>query len=534
MNRVFLISSAAYVEAELIAEFGRLPPAFLPLGNRRLFAHQHASLAAAGHRILLSIPEDFTPEPTDAALLVKLGIEVVRVPPGLTLGQSLVYVINITALAGHAFTVLHGDTVLEGLDTEATDVASVTTVVPPGYPWGYVQAPDGPLGQTIGGLPPASGPNEDSVALTGYFSFSDASLLVQSVTRAAGDFLKGLIGYAAQKPLRPVSATRWLDFGHASTYHASRQAITTERGFNKLTARRRSLSKSSTNEHKIEAEANWFESLPPPLRVFTPAYLGLHQQGGAVSYGLEYLHLPTLSDLFVFGRLPGRAWDQILEACDEFLTACAAYRPDTAQIGDLYLDKTLARLERFAAAAGISLSQPCQLNGMALPSLEQMARLAVTAIPAATAQSMTLVHGDFCFSNILYNFRSQQVRVIDPRGLDGQDRFTAYGDRRYDIGKLHHSAIGKYDFIVAGFYDLTRHGPLDLSLALPDNPSTQVLQTLFNGRSFAGLRPADAAAQAISVLLFLSMLPLHAEDPQRQIALLANAMRLFIDLDQGN
>jgi len=108
MNRVFLISSAAYVEAELIAEFGRLPPAFLPLGNRRLFVHQHASLTAAGHRILLSIPEDFAPEPTDAALLAKLGIKVVRVPPGLTLGQSLVYVINITALAGHAFTVLHG------------------------------------------------------------------------------------------------------------------------------------------------------------------------------------------------------------------------------------------------------------------------------------------------------------------------------------------------------------------------------------------------------------------------------------------
>jgi hypothetical protein len=33
-------------------------------------------------------------------------------------------------------------------------------------------------------------------------------------------------------------------------------------------------------------------------------------------------------------------------------------------------------------------------------------------------------------------------------------------------------------------------------------------------------------------LLFLSMLPLHEDDPGRQAALLANAMRLFLDLDK--
>ena len=44
MTSLLLISSAAYVEPELEAEFGRLPPAFLPLGNRRLFVHQRMAL----------------------------------------------------------------------------------------------------------------------------------------------------------------------------------------------------------------------------------------------------------------------------------------------------------------------------------------------------------------------------------------------------------------------------------------------------------------------------------------------------------
>jgi hypothetical protein len=41
----------------------------------------------------------------------------------------------------------------------------------------------------------------------------------------------------------------------------------------------------------------------------------------------------------------------------------------------------------------------------------------------------------------------------------------------------------------------------------------------------------ESAAPAICTLLFLSMLPLHAEDPNRQDAFLANALRLFQQLD---
>src|SRR5579872_3771992 len=99
MSRVTLIASAAYVEPELAAEFGRLPPAFLPLGNRRLFVHHQQVLAGHSGRLLLSLPEDFTPEPTDRQQLDELGIEIVGVPPGLSLGQSLIYVVNVTAAA---------------------------------------------------------------------------------------------------------------------------------------------------------------------------------------------------------------------------------------------------------------------------------------------------------------------------------------------------------------------------------------------------------------------------------------------------
>ena len=39
------ITSGEYVESELFAEFGRIPPAFLPVGNKRLYTHQISQLA---------------------------------------------------------------------------------------------------------------------------------------------------------------------------------------------------------------------------------------------------------------------------------------------------------------------------------------------------------------------------------------------------------------------------------------------------------------------------------------------------------
>jgi hypothetical protein len=151
----------------------------------------------------------------------------------------------------------------------------------------------------------------------------------------------------------------------------------------------------------------------------------------------------------------------------------------------------------------------------------------MAAIPTSPPLGLTLLHGDFCFSNILYDGRAGRLRVIDPRGLDAEQKISAAGDLRYDIAKLHHSAIGQYDSIVAGHYELARHGPLDFDLSLPDTPTTRIVAASFSARRFAGLTPDQAAAHPLGILLFLSMLPLHADDPARQTALLANALRLF-------
>ena len=121
--------------------------------------------------------------------------------------------------------------------------------------------------------------------------------------------------------------------------------------------------------------------------------------------------------------------------------------------------------------------------------------------------------------------------MVDPRGYVADGHPTIYGDIRYDIAKLYHSVIGEYDTIISGIYTLEGDTSTDLVINFPRTAQLLERQAVFRQRAFGGIGIPDSAAEPISVLLFLSMLPLHEDRPDRQRAFLANALRLFQGLD---
>ena len=64
-----------------------------------------------------------------------------------------------------------------------------------------------------------------------------------------------------------------------------------------------------------------------------------------------------------------------------------------------------------------------------------------------------LIHGDLCFSNILYDVPNNQYRIIDPRGKWGD---SVFGDIKYDLAKLRHSIVGGYDSINNGLFSINQ------------------------------------------------------------------------------
>jgi hypothetical protein len=82
----------------------------------------------------------------------------------------------------------------------------------------------------------------------------------------------------------------------------------------------------------------------------------------------------------------------------------------------------------------------------------------LAAIKPSTKDDICIWHGDFHFANILFDFRSQRVKVVDPRGMLSDGTITMFGDARYDISKLVHSVVGMYDSVLAGRYILATTG----------------------------------------------------------------------------
>ena len=141
--------------------------------------------------------------------------------------------------------------------------------------------------------------------------------------------------------------------------------------------------------------------------------------------------------------------------------------------------------------------------------------------------SVSVMHGDLCFSNILYDTRGNRVKVIDPRGTDSSGNFSIFGTASYDLAKLSHSVLGMYDFIIAGRYEIVAaaDGDSDSIRFDIDERLDQIRQDFLAMSWVNGLTTAEILPAV--VLLFLSMLPLHADRPDRQRAMRLNAYRLY-------
>ncbi|SFV15118.1 Phosphotransferase enzyme family protein [Methylobacterium sp. 174MFSha1.1] len=454
------------------------------------------------------------------------GIEVLSIPDDLSLGDSIAYALSVLGAVG-PIRILHGDTMFLDTIPNELDIASVTAAAL-SYSWGLVDGAGRFVEENPAGLP--GGP-----VLTGYFAFSSGSDLRRALTIARGNFIEALNIYSSSSTrLRLCELGDWIDCGHLQTYYHSRAKVTTARAFNSLKINRRIVEKSSRNELKVRMEANWFEQLPPIMRLYAPQYLGSDTSAsGTFSYRVAYEYSPTLHELYVFGRLGQRMWQQILGSGIDFLQRCVrmeAPAETCSAIDHLVLQKTPERLAAYARATGLDLDEGWTYAGRPLPGLSRIAEMAASLIQPSSPETTGLMHGDFCFPNIFYDFRQESIKVIDPRGSFVENEPSVYGDVRYDLAKLNHSLEG-YDFILANRYVLDVQGERAITISFPDEGSARWVGRAASEFQVAGRRITDPEIRALTIHLFLSMLPLHADKPNRQRAFLANALRLFVGLD---
>jgi hypothetical protein len=137
----------------------------------------------------------------------------------------------------------------------------------------------------------------------------------------------------------------------------------------------------------------------------------------------------------------------------------------------------------------------------------------------------SVVHGDLCLSNILYDLRSRVCKLLDPRGSFGAAGI--YGDPRYDVAKLYHSIYGLYDFITNDLFDVSIDGAR-VKLRIHSRPQHARIQERFEKVFFSRFDRREILL--ITGLLFASMPALHYDAPRRQMAMYARALELLAEV----
>jgi hypothetical protein len=217
----------------------------------------------------------------------------------------------------------------------------------------------------------------------------------------------------------------------------------------------------------------------------------------SASYDLEYFALPTLSDLFVYGVKDEGFWKKIIHDCADLVEKFIQSQVIKDNNIEFYFSKAKERMD-YDGYERLGV-QPEFINSQLLMANE------------LDTYDHYLVggHGDFCFSNLLFETRTSTIKVIDPRGFLSRDSGQSLlVPKSYDIFKLAHSLISGYDFIIAS-------GKVEVE----NNSFVQDFEETFSiSRKwiYAGLSH-----------LFFTMIPLHNDRIDRQKAFANLTMKYY-------
>ena len=502
---MFLIHSTYY--QDFLPEIGKIPIAFLPLGGKRLYELQvFEVLKLKLSNIYISLPKSFRIPNWDMHILNDLNVKILYVDDDLNISESIISCLNqIPNL--QAINILGGDSLVMNLNEAIGDKYDINLTDDEVF-----------LGFNL---------NE-------YISINSTKEFIQQLSNDK-TLYNTLKVHGKKIKFTQFKTAKIYSFTNKTLYFSSKIIAKTQRAFNEIEFQDKVVEKRSDNHLKMSAEANWYNTLPNNLKTYTPNFIKYieDEKSQTVGYSIEYLSYLSLNEIYVFGNTPNMIWDKILNKCFEFLTTLSINNSVEIVINshNMYYKKIIDRLKTFSKVRKFDLNQSLYYNDQPVGTLLEINDELYEAI-SNNISKISLIHGDFCFSNILYDFKQNIIKVIDPRGLDHNNKQSIYGDIRYDISKLYHSIIGRYDHIIANRYKLTlKDNNYDLDFGKTN--------TAHVTRTFKSLLKANFSCYSNTILpitigLFLSMLPLHFDCEARQNAFLANALRLFLKFKKAN
>lgn len=513
---MILIPSSQYLRAEIQNEIGMLPPSLSFLKNQRLYEFQLKLVKKFWdkEKILITLPEKFILEKLDHDQINNLGADIKFCLSEVSLGKHIANIIEENN--PQTLKILHGDTLFLELPTE-DDIVVV------GKPhetadWDVIK---------IG---------NSELVWAGFFSFSDPKFFLKELKANEYSFDKAIYSYGHIKKLKYIENRHWYDFGHLEELHRAREKFTTERVFNNLQINKYEVKKISKKRSKIFNEYNWFQKMPSHLQKFLPNVYNFVDSKDEAQYSMSYISGFSLSELMLFSNLSETKWNNILRELLTFIQLQETEIPkNSMQLSKEYMalidKKNNSRVEDMIGSEFISANEDLIMDGYSLGSIYDIISELSDIIKKQDCIP-AFCHGDLCFSNLIYLSRGNIIKLIDPRGVDSQ-LDSVIGDKRYDLAKLAHSLIWGYDRILFGDITFKRSGnEFKETTKIMKNKNQEVLKKISTKLGLNKILLREDIV-AITSLLFISMIPLHADSLNRQESLFGNGLKIFQEIKEG-
>lgn len=325
----------------------------------------------------------------------------------------------------------------------------------------------------------------------------------------------------------------WYDLGHIATHADSIRSRMLSRAFNSVRYdnQRDLIIKSSNKDNRLNQEKDYIQSLPTNIKRHFPLLLENYSFADS-TIEMEAFPFQNLAELYLHWDIGPNAWISIFERLSNIQSEfSSAYPKVSGSSAWLYSDKLLSRFNSLTQIKGSDSwwEASFKINGRTYRSVCSYVDELTTHLKSIENNSMLhLIHGDFCFNNILCEPIYSAIRLIDPRGerVPSMPLPVGFGDSRYDFAKLSHSISGHYDAIINNIFKIDFKTSSDLELQIYSPPNQSFLEQIF----YEILLPPSLNISELRLLtssLFFSMLPLHSEDPCRQLALAYRGMDMF-------
>ena len=279
------------------------------------------------------------------------------------------------------------------------------------------------------------------------------------------------------------------------------------------------VTKKSENKEKLINEINWYKKIPKDISKLVPKILD-----SGVSENpyikLEYIKHPTLADIWLYSDFSSDFWVKIIGDLFEIINEFNGYVGDVTkqEYNLMYFEKTIQRIDELTKSNDLFKKIFARdfiiINGKKLKNwlaIKDEIKLIINDL--YKKEDNCLIHGDLCFSNILYDSKEKKFKLIDPRGKWGNG---ISGDIKYDIAKIRHSVVGGFDVITNVLYSDTFDEKNGIVFDSYKPKNHQIVCEKLD--SHIKNRWNLDEIKMIEGLLFISMLPLHKDDLERQLA----------------